>query len=83
MKQEDYGRKLMTIEQEYNREIDQAINEYLDRYCADKPFEMVLSNSDLGIVRWAADGLDITNDVLTGLNSEYRAKMADVATETK
>ena len=83
LKQEEYGRKLMTIEQGYNRDIDQAINEYLDRYCADKPFEMVLSNSDLGIIRWAADGLDITNDVLTGLNEEYRAKMLDTAPETK
>ena len=83
LKQEDYSRKLMTIEQEYNREIDQAINEYLDRYCADKSFEMVLSNSDLGIVRWAADGLDITNDVLAGLNTEYRAKQSEIAPETK
>ena len=82
LKQEEYSRKLMTVEQEYNREIDQAINEYLDRYCADKPFEMVLSNSDLGIIRWAADGLDITNDVLTGLNDEYRSKMAETTSET-
>ena len=71
MKQEEYARKLMVIEQDYNRDIHNAINEYLSRYCADKPYEMVLSNSDLGIIRWADESLDITDEVLEGLNEEY------------
>lgn len=74
IKQEEYSRKLMVIEQDYNRDIHNAINEFLSRYCADKPYEMVLSNSDLGIIRWADESLDITNDVLAGLNEEYLAK---------
>ncbi|MFT4752847.1 MAG: outer membrane protein [Salibacteraceae bacterium] len=71
MKQEEYSRKLMVIEQDYNRDIHNAINEFLERYCADKPYEMVLSNSDLGIIRWADKSLDITDQVLAGLNEEY------------
>lgn len=74
LKQEDYARKLMVLEQDYNRDIHNAINEYLDRYCADKPYEMVLSNSDLGIIRWAHESLDITDEVLAGLNEEYAAQ---------
>lgn len=74
IKQEEYTRKLMEIEQGYNREIHNAINEFLDRYCIDKPYEMVLSNSDLGIIRWADKDLDITEDVLKGLNEEYAAQ---------
>ncbi len=74
IKQEEYTRKLMEIEQGYNRDIHNAINEFLERYCIDKPYEMVLSNSDLGIIRWADKELDITQDVLTGLNAEYAAQ---------
>ena len=77
LKQEEYSRKIMTIEQEYNRDIHNAINEFLERYCADKPYEMVLSNSDLGIIRWADKSLDITDEVLKGLNEEYVAKQAE------
>jgi outer membrane protein len=83
LKQDEYARKLMIIEQGYNRDIDRAINEFLDRYCADKSFEMVLSHSDLGIVRWAADGLDITSDVLEGLNKEYKEKQESTTTQAK
>ncbi len=86
IKQEEYTRKLMEIEQGYNRNIHDAINEYLGRYCADKPYEMVLSNSDLGIIRWADKSLDITNDVLEGLNAEYEQKQLDevvIDSETK
>ncbi len=77
LKQEEYTRKLMEIEQGYNRDIHNAINEFLDRYCADKPYEMVLSNSDLGIIRWADKELDITSDVLIGLNEEYAIQNAE------
>jgi outer membrane protein len=86
IKQEEYTRKLMEIEQGYNRNIHDAINEYLGRYCADKPYEMVLSNSDLGIIRWADKSLDITDEVLVGLNAEYEQKLLDevvVDTESK
>ena len=74
LKQEEYTRKLMEIEQGYNRDIHNAINEFLERYCQDKPYEMVLSNSDLGIIRWADKELDITSEVLNGLNQEYEAQ---------
>ena len=83
LKQEEYARKLMVIEQGYNRDIHNAIKEFLSRYCADKSFEMVLSNSDLGIIRWADESLDITDDVLGGLNEEYQAKLDATKTEAK
>lgn len=83
LKQEEYARKLMVIEQNYNRDIHNAINEFLERYCADKSYEMVLSNSDLGIIRWADSSLDITNVVLEGLNEEYKSQLATTPTNTK
>jgi len=83
LKQEEYTRKLMELEQQYNRDIDAAINDFLERYCADKPYEMVLSNTELGVIRWADKSLDITTEVLTGLNAEYQEKVKGVESETK
>lgn len=83
LKQEEYSQKLMILEQQYNRDIDAAIKEFLDRYCEGKPYEMVLSNTDLGVIRWYKSTLDITSDVLTGLNSEYQEQQAEMAAEEK
>ena len=73
----------MALEQEYNRNIDQAINSFLDEYCQDKPYEMVISNSELGIIRWADKSLDITDEVLEGLNAAYRAEQSSLTMEEK
>jgi len=80
IKQDEYSQKLMVLEQQYNRDIDSAINEFLERYCSDKPFQMVLSNTDLGMIRWFNPAMDITNEVLAGLNEEYAAQQAAVTT---
>ena len=45
MKQEEYSQKLMILERQYNRDIDVAIKEFLDRYCEDKPYQMVLNHT--------------------------------------
>lgn len=74
LKEEEYARELMTLEQEFNRDIDREINAFLEGYCADKPYELVLSTSELGLVRWAHSSLDITTEVLNGLNEQYAAK---------
>ena len=81
--QEEYTRNLMLLEQDYNREIDRAINNFLEEYCADKTYEMVLSNSDLGLIRWADKSLDITNDVLNGLNQAYLEEQAANTTDSQ
>jgi outer membrane protein len=78
LKEEEYTRELMILEQEFNRDIDREINTFLEGYCADKPYEMVLSTSELGLVRWAHSSLDITTEVLNGLNEAYAKKNATV-----
>ncbi len=74
--QETYFQKLANREEQYNRQMNQAIHDFLETYCADKPYEMVISNSELGIIRWARKELDITSEVLEGLNAEYNAQKA-------
>lgn len=74
--QDQYMNELMDIEAGYNKQMNQAIHDYLETYCSDKPYEMVISNSELGLIRWASKDLDITSDVLKGLNEEYAAKQS-------
>lgn len=69
--QETYRMRLAKLEQDATLKVDEAIQNYLDRYCDDKPINMVLSYTQLGIIRWAREGHEITNEVLAGLNEEY------------
>ena len=81
IKQDEYSQKLMVVEQQYNRDIDSAIGEFLNRYCEGKPYQMVLSNTDLGMIRWFNPVMDITVEVLTGLNEEYATQQTAQSTE--
>ena len=48
-----------------------ALKTYLDKYNQDKKYSMILTNQG-GVPVFTADpALDITDDVLSGLNEEY------------
>lgn len=69
-----YTYNLAQQEEQYNIEVNDIITGYLNRYCEDKPIDMVLSYSRLGMIRWARKGFDITDEVLEGLNEEYEER---------
>ena len=52
-------------------QLGDAIKTYLDKYNAEKQYAMILTNSGGAPVITADAALDITEDVLTGLNDEY------------
>ena len=52
-------------------QIGDAIKTYLDKYNAEKQYAMILTNSGGAPVITADSALDITDDVLAGLNDEY------------
>ena len=54
-------------------QIGDAIKTFLDNYNAEKGYAMVIANSGSSPVITADAGLDITDDVLAGLNEEYVA----------
>jgi outer membrane protein len=66
--------KQMEIQEEQvvmMNQIGDAIKTFLDRYNADKQYAMILTNSAGAPVITADPALDITDDVLAGLNDEY------------
>ena len=66
-----FALKLQRMEADMNKELNERIKTFLANYTADKPYEVVLSYNELGIIRWGHDSLDITDAVIVGLNDEY------------
>jgi outer membrane protein len=61
--------------QQENQRLTQAvlaeINAYLKQYGKDKGYTFIFGATESGNIVYAADGTDITEDVLRGLNAQY------------
>ncbi len=55
-----------------NRQVINAIMEYLKRNSSELKYKYVLGTSFGGNILYANDSLDITQSIITGLNTEYR-----------
>lgn len=66
------------VEKEANlvRKIKRTINEYCVKIQPEYGFDFVLGKSEVGGIHYASEAQDITNEVLEGINEEYRAKKA-------
>jgi outer membrane protein len=71
---DQYSMQLQEEEQVMNRQILNSITEYLTEYNKVKGYNYILGNSFGGNVLYADKTLDITQDVLKGLNAKYRAE---------
>lgn len=63
--------QLAEEEQVKLRQIHNSITEYLKEYNADKGYHLILSNSFGGPLLYGNPTIDITNEVLDGLNKKY------------
>ncbi|MBR1889013.1 MAG: OmpH family outer membrane protein [Alloprevotella sp.] len=86
--QQQYQADLMQMSDKYITEFYQRLRDFLKEYNKDGKFALILTNSASAVNVLQADpALDITNDILEGLNKAYKApeKKADkketVATE--
>lgn len=50
------------------------INAYLKRYGESHNLKIVIAATEYGNIAYADEGLDITDDILEGLNSEYKKR---------
>jgi outer membrane protein len=55
-------------------EIVQQINAYLKKYGEENGYKIVMAATEYGNIAYADEGLDITEDVLKGLNDEYAGR---------
>jgi outer membrane protein len=74
--QNDAARQLAEEEQKKNDELINNISLYLKKHTEDKPYKIVFGYSKGGGILYATDSLDITQEVLKGLNQDYQANQA-------
>ncbi|MFZ6009496.1 MAG: OmpH family outer membrane protein [Bacteroidota bacterium] len=55
-------------------EVVTQINAYLKKYGKEKGYNIVMAATEYGNIAYADEGLDVTQDVLEGLNKEYTGK---------
>jgi outer membrane protein len=60
-------------EQKKNEELINNISEYLQQYTKDKNYKYILGYTKGGGVWYANDSLEVTSEVLKGLNDKYQA----------
>jgi outer membrane protein len=72
---EALAKSLLKDQDAFNAEIQKRLDEFLEAYVQDKPYDYVLSYSKSGSILYANKSLDITRDVIAGMN----AKLQDTA----
>lgn len=80
--QQTLSQQLMEEEAKLNKELYDRITVYLKKYGSDKGFELVLKFDPTSDVLFAGDALDISQDVIAGLNAEYKQEKSGVAPKT-
>ncbi len=71
-KRDQYSRELMEEEQVMNRQLQHSIYDFLDEYNKNYNYQYILSHSFGGPLLYTDKNLNITRDVIEGLNRQYR-----------
>lgn len=74
MYQQSLGQQLMEEEAKLNKELYERVTAFSKKYAQEKGIHVVLKRDPTSDVLWAADALDISQDVIKGLNDEYAAE---------
>ena len=80
--QQRLAQDLMTEENKVNQELYKRITEFLKDYGQKNDLQMVVKFNQGSDVLFATDGMDITRDVISGLNQEYTSSLETVAGDT-
>lgn len=70
--QQNLSTELQQAEAEVSEELYDNVAEYLKEYGKEKDFEVVLTYTKGSGVLYASDSLDITRQVISGLNEKYK-----------
>lgn len=70
--QKTISEKAQGEDQEMTKTVMEQINQYVKRYGQEHKFEIIMGATQAGNLVYAKEGLDITKEVLEGLNAEYQ-----------
>lgn len=74
MYEESATQELMSDQSKLNEELYKRITEYLKKYGKEKGLHVVFKFDPSSDILYGEEALDITNDIIAGLNSEYKAE---------
>jgi outer membrane protein len=80
--QQSLGQQLMEEEAKLNRELYERITKFLKKYGTEKGLQVVLKYDPTSDVLFAGEAINITKDVIDGLNSEYTQEKTGVPADT-
>jgi len=79
--EQSLGQQLVNEEGKINQELYDKVSTFLKQYGEENELHMVVKYNPGSDVLYANNGMDITNDVLEGLNAEYNnAEVAEADT---
>lgn len=74
--QQSLGQQLMEEEQKLNKELYDRVTAFLKKYGAEHDLQVVLKYDPSSDMLYGGQALDITNDVIKGLNEGYQSEKA-------
>jgi outer membrane protein len=82
MYQESLSQQLMGEEQKVNQELYGKVTDYLKKYGKERGIQLVLKYDPSSDVLFAGDSLDISKDVVKGLNDAYKLEQSSPKADT-
>lgn len=73
-REKSYEEELVTRSQEYDQQIWDRLNGYVKTYAEENEYDMILGASGNGNLMYAADTLDITDELIAYCNNQYNGK---------
>jgi outer membrane protein len=82
MYQESLNQQLMGDEAKMNQELYGKVTDFLKKYGKEKGIQIVFKYDPTSDLLFGGDGLDISQDVIQGLNASYKDEIANPKTDT-
>jgi outer membrane protein len=70
LKRQNMGANFIKDQEAFNKEIHDNLHQYIEKYNVEKGYDYILSYSKDGSILYANKDLDLTRDIIKGMNSE-------------
>jgi len=74
LKRQNLADKYIKDQEAFNKEIHDNLHEYIEKYNEEMGYDYILSYSKDGSILFADKTLDITQDIIKGMNSELKSE---------
>lgn len=83
LKRQNLGAKYLKDQDAFNKEIHDNLHAYIEKYNDEKGFDYILSYSKDGSILYANKGLDVTQDIIDGMNADKGTSIKETKTVQK